>query len=127
LATQNNELKIRLQAMEQQAQLRDGKLVVMLCIGPKLSRALGLPNGQNQEFLPSKASRRPMYLALLIWFGFQNPVVKLPQKLLMHGLASVVNLVAVFFCGWRISFFSLMLVYSHSEVFHVGYNILLLD
>jgi hypothetical protein len=52
LATQNNELKIRLQAMEQQAQLRDGKLVVMLCIGPKLSRALGLPNGQNQEFLP---------------------------------------------------------------------------
>jgi hypothetical protein len=38
--------------MEQQAQLRDGKLVVMLCIGPKLSRALGLPNGQNQEFLP---------------------------------------------------------------------------
>lgn len=89
MATQNNELKIRLQAMEQQAQLRDGKLVVMLCIGPKLSRALGLPNGQNQEFLPSKASRRPMYLALLIWFGFQNPVVKLPQKLLMHGLASV--------------------------------------
>jgi hypothetical protein len=28
LATQNNELKIRLQAMEQQAQLRDGMLLI---------------------------------------------------------------------------------------------------
>ncbi|GJN04171.1 hypothetical protein PR202_ga21695 [Eleusine coracana subsp. coracana] len=35
LATQNNELRIRLQAMEQQAQLRDGKLIAMLfIIGP---------------------------------------------------------------------------------------------
>jgi hypothetical protein len=40
--------------MEQQALLRDGKLVVMLaCIGPEFSSG----NGQNQEFLASKASK----------------------------------------------------------------------
>jgi len=40
--------------MEQQAQLRDGKLVLILvCIGPKFSSG----NGQNQEFLASKASK----------------------------------------------------------------------
>jgi len=32
LATQNNELKIRLQAMEQQAQLRDGKLLAVVSL-----------------------------------------------------------------------------------------------
>jgi hypothetical protein len=40
LATQNNELKIRLQAMEQQAQLRDGKLlavVTLVCVGSKFT------------------------------------------------------------------------------------------
>jgi hypothetical protein len=32
LATQNNELKIRLQAMEQQAQLRDGKVLAIVTL-----------------------------------------------------------------------------------------------
>ena len=36
MATGNNELKIMMQAMEKQAQLRNGKLIVILvCIVPK--------------------------------------------------------------------------------------------
>lgn len=44
LATQNNELKIRLQAMEQQAQLRDGKLLAVVCIMSVLSFLVTIKN-----------------------------------------------------------------------------------
>ena len=68
-------------------------VVMLVCIGPKFSSG----NGQNQEFLASKASKWLMYLAWLILLDFQFQLPSCSQKLLMHGLLAVVNLVAVFF------------------------------
>jgi hypothetical protein len=45
LATQNNELKIRLQAMEQQAKLRDGMLLIFLWSS---SASLLIPPDRNE-------------------------------------------------------------------------------